>query len=94
MVKDLRLQLLDAAGGDGTVLDDAVRFLDQALQLPHFLFVLLVLHHCLLERVFLFFFLGQYSLPLFQIQFLVNIMYHNNKMQGPIYCCLGHFLNL
>lgn len=50
MVPDLGLQLLDAARGDGPVLDDAVSFLYEPLQVPHFLFVLLVLHHRLLRR--------------------------------------------
>lgn len=49
MVKDLSLQLLDVVCGDGSVLYDTVRFLYQTLEVSHFLFVLLVLHHCLLK---------------------------------------------
>lgn len=50
MVEDLGLQLLDVAGGDRSVLNDTVRFLDQPLEVPHFLFILLILHHCLLGK--------------------------------------------
>lgn len=49
MMKDLGLQLLDVVGRDRSVLYDPVRFLYQALEVSHFLFVLLVLHHCLLK---------------------------------------------
>lgn len=50
MMKDLGLQLLDVVGRDRSVLYDPVRFLYQALEVSHFLFVLLVLHNCLLKH--------------------------------------------
>lgn len=50
MVKDLGLQLLDVACGDWSVLNDTVCFLYQPLEVSHFLFILLVLHHCLLDK--------------------------------------------
>ena len=48
VVDDLGLQLLDVAGGDGPVLDHPVGLLDEPLELPHLLLILLVLHHRLL----------------------------------------------
>lgn len=49
MVKNLCLQLLDVVCWDGSVLYDTVRFLYQALEVSHLLFVLFVLHHRLLR---------------------------------------------
>lgn len=50
MVKDLGLQLLDVVCGDRSVLNDTVCFLYQPLEVSHFLFILFVLHHCLLDK--------------------------------------------
>lgn len=50
MVEDLGLQLLDVVCGDLSVLNDTVCFLYQPLEVSHFLFILLVLHHCLLDK--------------------------------------------
>lgn len=48
MVAYLCLQLLDVTGGNRSVLDDPMSILNQALQMPHLLLILLILHHCLL----------------------------------------------
>jgi hypothetical protein len=48
VVDDLGLQLLDAVGGEGPVLDHPVGLLDESLELPHLLLILLILHHRLL----------------------------------------------
>lgn len=50
MVEDLRLQLLNVTAGDRAVLNDPMCFLDLALQVLHFLFILLVLNHSLLDK--------------------------------------------
>ncbi len=50
MVEDLCLQLLDVACRDRSVLNDTVCFLYQPLEVSHFLFILLILHHCLLDE--------------------------------------------
>lgn len=50
MVKDLGLQLLDVVCRNGSVLNDSVRLLNQSLKVFHFLFILLILHHCLLDK--------------------------------------------
>lgn len=50
MVKDLGLQLLDVVCGDRSVLDDSVCFLYESLEVSHFLFILFILHNCLLVK--------------------------------------------
>lgn len=50
MVKDLGLQLLDVVCRNGSVLNDSVCLLNQTLKVFNFLFILLILHHCLLDK--------------------------------------------
>lgn len=50
MVVNLSLQFLDVIGGDGTVLNDAMGLFYQPLEVLHFLFILLILQHGLLEK--------------------------------------------
>lgn len=51
MVLDLSLKFLYVTGGDGSVLDDTMGFLYQSLEVLYFLFILLILHHSLLQIV-------------------------------------------
>lgn len=48
MVLDLSLQFLYVTGRYWTVLNDAMSFFYQSLEIPDFLFILLILHHSLL----------------------------------------------
>lgn len=50
MVKDLGLQFLDVVCGNGSVLNDSMCFLNQTLKVFHFKFILLILHHCFLDK--------------------------------------------
>lgn len=51
MMINLCLQLLDVAGVHRLVLNDPVSIFNHALQVSHFLFILFVLHHCLLKQI-------------------------------------------
>lgn len=50
MVKNLGLQFLDVVCGNGSVLNDSMCFLNQTLKVFHFMFILLILHHCFLDK--------------------------------------------